>query len=217
MSITAYIDLARTFFEIMALWGFIEWQKSKDSKWLIKSAIMLGLAISTKLLALGSLLIFIFLLLLRSRKKIILKNLLILCGFALAIPLPWFIFSVNHTGNFVYPFFTNAYLMKPNFSLINPLNLSDPISSLYVVFLPIALFLYKRFTKPFKAVLLYVFFAVIIWYLTPQTGGGRFILPYLPAFSIVTVATITMIRKIKLRNICTVGLAHNGGILLLCA
>ena len=57
-SITAYVDLARTFFELLALWGFIKLYKSGEKKWLVESAVMLGLAISTKLLALGSLLIF---------------------------------------------------------------------------------------------------------------------------------------------------------------
>src|SRR3989344_8285715 len=57
-STIAYIDLIRSFFEIMALWGFLEFYKSKNNKWLIGSALMIGFAISTKLLAVGSLLIF---------------------------------------------------------------------------------------------------------------------------------------------------------------
>ena len=64
MSITAYVDLARTFFEIMALWGFLNWLEKREKKWLIESAVMLGLAISTKLLAVGSLLIFLVLIVL---------------------------------------------------------------------------------------------------------------------------------------------------------
>ena len=56
-STTAYVDLARTFFEIMALWGFVNFWKKREKKWLIESAVMLGLAISTKLLAIGSVLI----------------------------------------------------------------------------------------------------------------------------------------------------------------
>ena len=40
-STTAYIDLARTFFEIMALWGFVNWWKKGERKWLIESAVML--------------------------------------------------------------------------------------------------------------------------------------------------------------------------------
>lgn len=198
MSISAYVDLARTFFEIMALWGFVNWNEKKENKWLILSAVMLGLAISAKLLALGSLVIFVILVYALNRR---IASALIYCFFALLVPLPWLIFSFINTGSPVYPFFTNIYPVKFNFNFINPLNLSDPISPLYVVFLPITLFLYGKLRLPFKIIALYSFFAVIIWYLTPQTGGGRFILPYLPALSLITIVIISMIKRVKLRNI----------------
>lgn len=198
MSITAYVDLARTFFEIMALWGFVEWQEKKDSKWLIESAVILGLAISTKLLALGSLVIFTALIIIYVRKII---YVLIYLFFALLIPLPWFISSFTHTGNLLYPFFTNLYPIKFNVEFVNPLNLSDPISSLYVIFLPLAIFLYRKFKPSLKIMTSYSLLAIMGWYLIPQTGGGRFILPYLPAFSVVSVAIIEMIKKTKVRNI----------------
>ena len=198
ISISAYIDLARTFFEIMALWGFVNWIEKKEKKWLIISAILLGLAISTKLLALGSLLIFAILIVIFTRK---INNILIYCFCALIIPLPWFIFSYIYTGNPVYPFFTSIYPVKFTLDLINPLSLSDPISSLYVIFLPITIFIYKKLKLSFKIISLYSFLAIIAWYLTPQTGGGRFILPYLPAFSLMTLVIINMIKRIALRSI----------------
>lgn len=198
MSITSYVDLARTFFEIMVLWAFLEWIDKKNSKWLIESAVMLGLAISTKLLALGSLLIFVLLIIIFIRK---ITKMLAYCLISLLIPLPWFVFSFVHTGNPVYPFFTDIYQVNFNFNLINPLTLSDPISPLYVIFLPVAVFLYGKFKPALKIISLYSFFAIVIWYLTPQTGGGRFILPYLPALSIVTVAVINMIKKENIQKI----------------
>lgn len=198
MSITAYVDLARTFFEIIALWGFLEWQEKKKPKLLIESAVMLGLAISAKLLALGSFLIFTLLIIIFVRK---ITRILAYWFICLLIPLPWFIFSFIHTGNPVYPFFTNIYPVNFNFNLINPLRLSDPISPLHVIFLPIAVFLYRKFKPNLKLISLYSFLAIIIWYLTPQTGGGRFILPYLPIISIITVAVIEMIRKKKTQSI----------------
>lgn len=115
--------------------------------------------------------------------------------------MPWFIFSYIHTGNPVYPFFTNIYPVKFNFNLINPIDLSDPISPVYVIFLPIAVFLFRKFKPVLKIVSLYSILAVLVWYLTPQTGGGRFILPYLPAFSIVSVAIIEMVGKTKVKNV----------------
>ncbi len=200
MSITSYVDLARTFFETMALWGLVEWQEKKQTKWLIVSAVMLGLAVSIKLLALESLLIFILLIILKKPKKNIFKDLLIYCGFALAIPLPWLIFSYINTGSPVYPFFSNIYSITLNSHLINPLNLADPISSIYIIFLPVALIFYKKLNPALKIVPLYSFLAVVIWFFTPQTGGGRFILPYLPAFSLITVAIISILKRKILRN-----------------
>lgn len=198
MSMSAYIDLARTFFEIMALWGFINWIERKERKWFTVSAVLLGLAISTKLLALGTFLIFAILIIFFAHK---IADVLAYCFCALLISLPWFVFSYIYTGNPVYPFFTNIYPVKFNFNLINPLNLSDPISPLYTIFLPIAMVLYKKLKLPLKIVALYSFFAIIIWYITPQTGGGRFILPYLPAFSLITVVVISMVKQKALRNV----------------
>ncbi|HEX8931702.1 MAG TPA: glycosyltransferase family 39 protein, partial [Patescibacteria group bacterium] len=57
-SSSAYIDLIRTFFEVMALWGFVNWWEKQRRIWFIASAIMVGLAITTKLLAVASLVIF---------------------------------------------------------------------------------------------------------------------------------------------------------------
>ena len=37
---------------------------------------------------------------------------------------------------------------------------------------------------------IYSVLAIIVWYFTPRTVGGRFILPYLPALSIVLAACL---------------------------
>jgi len=207
LSITAYIDLARTFFEIMALWAFVEWQKKKNTKLLIESAAILGLAISTKLLALGSLPIFTFLIFFAIFQKYKLKwksiiiNMLLYWWFALLIPLPWFFSSFINTGSPVYPFFTNIYPIKIGINLINPLDLSDPISPFYVIMLPAAIFIYKKFNFSIKLIFLYSFLSIFIWYLTPQTGGGRFILPYLPAFSIISVVVINKMKNLRIQKL----------------
>ena len=222
-STTAYVDLARTFFEIMALWGFIKFVVNKDTPyrrsilvknvWLGESAVMLGMAISTKPLALGSLFIFSVLIisvytrrLLRqgvSFKKV-LKELFVYWFICLLIPLPWFAFSYNHTSNPIYPFFTYLYKVSFDMGLLNPLRFinetwtiftkaSDPISPVYMIFLPLVLIFYKKFRPEIKLVAIYSFLAIIIWYLTPRTDGGRFILPYLPAFSIIAAGVLDKI------------------------
>ena len=216
-SITAYVDLARTFFEVMALWGFINWIETQKQKWLIESAVMLGLAISTKLLAIGSLFIFSFLIIFYSiYKKKTLKNLstgLFFYWFiGLLIPLPWFVFSFVHTGNPVHPFFTDVYKTYFDFSLLNPMRLlsemwimftqlADPISPIYLIFLPLVALFFKKLNLGIKIIVLYSILSIIIWYITPRTGGGRFIMPYLPAFSMVIAGIIGVIREIRVKKI----------------
>jgi len=202
-SITAYIDLIRTFFELLALWGFINWFENKSMKWLILSALMMGLAITTKVLAAESLLVFSLLIVVssffnKSNKKDMLKNLfssLVIYWFiALLIPLPWFIFSFIHTGNPVYPFFSQLYKITPTpFSFVSFFSTywdlfmrsSDPISPLYMLLLPLLFVTFSTFKRELKLIVWYCALSLFLWYFTPQTGGGRFILPYLPAFSMV--------------------------------
>jgi hypothetical protein len=208
-STTAYVDLIRTFFEIMALWCFINWHKVEKQKWFYLSAVMVGLAIMTKLLAVGSLIIFAVLILL-SRQKwrniSTLRDIIIFWVIALVIPIPWFIFSYLHTGNPVYPFFSTIYQIAPE-----PLSLgsffasvwvlfthaSDPISPFYIMLLPIIILFFPKMKKEIKFVAVYSVLAIIVWYFTPRTGGGRFILPYLPAFSIVCAAVFDVLIRQK--------------------
>lgn len=218
LSTSSYIDLSRTFFEIMALLGYINWCEKKKKRWLILSAIMLGLAISTKLLALGSLLIFTFLMIFGSLWKPMFKlgslitNILVYWWFALLIPLPWIVFSYINTGNPLYPFFTSIYPVNLSIELVNPIKFiydiwsifiksADPISPIYIIFLPIVLFLHKKVPDKLKIVYIYSFMAILVWYITPRTGGGRFILPYLPAFTILSVWVIREIWNLKIRAI----------------
>ncbi len=215
LSITAYVDLARTFFEVMALWGFINFAELRNRTWLIESSVMLGLAITTKLLSFSSLFIFTFLLIYiyLSKKnkslKDLITNVLVYWYFALIIPLPWFVFSYNHTGNPIYPFFSNIYKVSFDANLLNPIRLitdlwsvfihsPDPISPLYLIFLPLIIINFKKFPNPLKVVGIYSFIALIVWYFIPRTGGGRFIVPYLPAFSILVGFAIDSLKNKKL-------------------
>jgi hypothetical protein len=212
-SITAYIDLVRAFFEIMALWAFVNWGGTQKRKWLVWCAIMLGLTITTKVLAVGSLVIFLALIVLKTYKRLLrgarndIENILLFIFTALIIPLPWFIFSYINTGNPVYPFFTSIYQVSPeplsivgffkevwNIFMYSP----DPISPIYLMFLPIILWLFaKRKIKAINVIGIYSLLAIIVWYFTPRTGGGRFLLPYLPAFSILCAAVIYEVTQNK--------------------
>ncbi|MCL4353576.1 glycosyltransferase family 39 protein [Patescibacteria group bacterium] len=209
-SITAYVDLARAFFETMALWGFINWLEEKNTKRLIIFAIMLGFAISVKLLAIGSLLIFTILIIHHyvfsndsNEKQLtpVIINLLVYWYLSLLMVAPWFISSFVNTGSPIYPFFSNLYKISISHNLFDLLNfirdiwlmfthLSDPISPVYIAFLPLVVYFFKKFSGKVRIVSFYSALAIIVWYFTPRTGGGRFILPYLPAFSIVAGAVL---------------------------
>lgn len=227
LSITAYVDLARTFFEIMALWGFLKWAENKERKWLIESAVMLGLAISTKLIAAGSLFIFTVLIIVVGLQKhrqgvwSIITNMLVYWWLSMLISLPWFVFSFMHTGNPIYPFFTSLYGIDFDVNLINPMRFvsdiwvlftrsADPVSPIYLMFLPLVILAFRKFQPLLKIVVFYSLFAIVIWYFTPRTGGGRFIVPYLSALSIITVSAIGVLLKnknklnIKLANFCII-------------
>ncbi len=175
-STTAYIDLIRTFFEILALWAFINWWQLEKRRWLILSAIMAGLSISSKLLALGSLGIFSLLIIwkvldsrLRRNEKKENKNekykgflvnlfnkLLMYWSIALLIPLPWFLFAFVNTGNPFYPIFSDVFVGVNakvfDIALLNPLNL---ITTLWNVF--------THANDPLSPIYI-LFLPLLIWY-----------------------------------------------------
>lgn len=229
-SITAYIDLIRTFFEVMALWGFLNWFQTKDRKWLIESGIMLGFAVSTKLIALGSVPIFLLLFyIFKNNRKLAVKNSAIFIIVTLIVSFPWFFFSYINTGNPIYPVFSGLYPVGLDLSLLNPIRFfgdlitlflreADPISPIYTIVFPFVLLAVNKFSKQQKIIALYCFLALIVWYFTPRTGGGRFILPYLPAFSILSVIVVSNIKQTVLKKyitflviiVCLVTIAYRG-------
>lgn len=195
-STVGYIDLIRSFFEVMALWGFLEYVKTKNRTLLIESSVLVGLAVSTKLIALGTMPIFgLLIFYLEKDKKTAIKNSVLFGLVSLLVAFPWFFYAFSSTGNPIYPIF-NGYPLEGSMS--NPikdlfnlfLKSADPISPIFVIFLPLLIINFKKMRKELKIVALYSFAALLIWLITPKTGGGRFILPYLPAFSILSGAVI---------------------------
>jgi len=220
-STTAYVDLSRTFFEVMALWGFVQWLETKKRAWLIESAALLGLAMSVKILSVFSLFIFSGLILLKKdylKEKI--KNLAVLWFFSFLIVSPWLIFSYVNTGNPVYPFFGSiAKFNSFSLTFLNPINFisemwrmfvksSDPISPIYLIFLPVIFIKFSQFNRSLKNIALYLIFAIIGWYFVefngnniPEIKGGtRFIMPYLPAFSILISFIIFNLKKESIKR-----------------
>lgn len=195
---TAYIDLARAFFEVLAFWTFLDWCKTENKKWFIMSAFFLGLAIATKLIAAGSLGIFVVVMIIAmwERWRMLVQYVFEYALIAFFVPFPWFMFAYFYTGNPFYPLFTSYYQTNFPLSLLNPLNFltsifalftqaADPIQPVYLLVLPLLLPVWNKLSRESKFVSIYAIVSLLVWYITPQTGGGRFFLPYLPVWSIL--------------------------------
>lgn len=214
-SISAYIDLARTFFEIMSLWGFLNWIENRQRKWLAISASLLGFAIASKVIALESLIIFFVLfayLYITEKEELtdFIKSIFTFVIFSVLIPLPWFLFSFINTGNPLYPFFDKRIDIGTNFAVPNISNFfrdiinlfiysNDPISPIYLIVFPLLVFGFFKAKKEIKIICIYLFLALIAWYITPRVGGGRFIIPYLPAFSVIVSYSIYTLKESKVK------------------
>jgi hypothetical protein len=196
-SVTAYVDLARTFFEILAL-------KLLYEDKIVRSGITLGLAITVKLIALGSLPIYVILLFLNKKSFSVILRFIF---FSLLIPLPWFIFSFINTGNPFYPLLSSMYTTEKislnikDFWVLFTQN-SDPISPIYIITAPFFFFSSRqKWGRGVLHLFLYALLSLIIWFVTPRTGGGRFILPYLPVYSLVSLILIYQLKDKLLKNI----------------
>lgn len=213
-STTAYIDLSRTFFELLAFWGVLRWIEDKNNKWLIYSSLIMGLAISTKLLSVGTLvilltLIFFNLYQLKQPWIKIFKILTLYFTMTILIPMPWFIHAFLNRGNPFYPLFssdlqttTQALSLNP-FTFINDLwqvftNAADPISPVYIVFIPLFFIFFRKIDPKEKILFYFSLLSIMVWYFTPRTGGGRFMLPFLPILSILVVIIINTLKDQKL-------------------
>lgn len=208
-SITAYVDLGRTFFEIVALYQFFLWVEKKDFKYLTYSAVSLGLSLAAKISAFNSIAVFILLItLLYINKRInfykYIKGATQFIFFAFLTVLPWFIFSYISTGNPIYPLLGTNFNLSYDRNPISILNLllfaSDPISPVYLIILPLVVFFFKKFEYKTKILVFYSAFSLIFWFITSSTGGSRFILPYLPAYSILILVTVSVVKYRNLRN-----------------
>lgn len=228
LQITSYIDLARTFFESLSFYFLLKYinvypEKKISNKLLdndlIKSSILIGLAITTKLISILDLIgINLFLIIYFSKMrslfprslsfpnkfKIITIKIFIYNLIAFLISLPWFIFAFVNTRNIFYPIFSD-YKINYSLNILNPIYFlkitwniftksQDPLSPIFLFFLPVILIKIKNFKRGFFYLLLFSFLIYLSWYLTPLTGGGRFILPFLSIFSVICALTLSFIK-----------------------
>ncbi|HEX7041634.1 MAG TPA: glycosyltransferase family 39 protein [Patescibacteria group bacterium] len=230
-SVTAYIDLSRTFFEIMTLWSFLNWTKSKKQEDLIKTGLLSGLTFATKTLAFGNVIIYAFMFLIFDFKTLpfvkTFKRTFIFVCLAFLIPLPWFVFSYVHTGNPFYPIFSPFLSVgRLNFfQTLNPLHFinsiwstfvisADPINPIYLISIPFIFIHWKSLRREIPEILILSLVSFLTWYVTPQMGGGRFILAFLPIFTILVVYLLTILseswRKIFILSILFLSIVSIG-------
>lgn len=226
MSITAYIDLSRTFFETMALWAFLIFTKSNQLRWVFISAAMVGFAISSKLISFNSVMVYIIMLsYLRffGDLKFLLKISAIYIIIPFVIVLPWLIYSYSYTGNPIYPIFSPGYnpvtsLTSYGFQNVPKLILDiflfapDPISPVYFISLPLIFLYFSRiyFQKlpeislTINLLIIYILFNIPPLFLHAIESSGRFILPYLPAFTLLFMLLLKNLKSKFLYNLLLV-------------
>jgi hypothetical protein len=207
-SITAYVDLGTTFFTTVSFYCFLEWVNQKKHRYLISAAIITGLTIATKIVALNLVPIYVILLVIlglrqKENHRKIIYQIIIFGATAVFVALPWLLFSFVNTGNPFYPLFDSKLGVINTF---NPLALvsvfmssQDPINPTYLISLPLIFYYFVKFN--FKLKIFFVFFllSLVFWYLDSQVGGSRFILPYLPILSIVVSYVLGLVKDRNLR------------------
>jgi len=210
-STTAYVDLAWTFFEILALDNFLQWREKRKERYLYRSSLLVGLAIATKILAFGSLLTFLFLILIL-RGKGWLRRVFRFGITSLLVVSPWLVLSWVNVGNPLFPLFgspTNVQAMniRPDANwiitkLVNyPFLLwratfqpDDIISPVYLLFFPLILYLLWRQKQILKISFLYFLLGS---FLVPA-ASNRYLLPYLAALTLPLLAIFNYPWKKKL-------------------
>ncbi|PIT89113.1 MAG: hypothetical protein COU27_02035 [Candidatus Levybacteria bacterium CG10_big_fil_rev_8_21_14_0_10_36_7] len=210
--ITAYSDLMWLFYEVLAFATFFAYLQSRLKLYLILTGVFLGFAITTKLVAIISIPLYslLFLYYLFPRFKNWIASCVTLLISALVVPLPWFIFSYINTRNPVYPFFSgylSSYekidslldILRPGNVIENVSGLflfsPDPVSPIYLIFFPLVFLIWKFLSTHERLIFLYCLLVTIFLYLIPESGGARFLLPYLPVFSLGVGIVIFKLTK----------------------
>jgi len=104
----AYADMAWALYEFLSVYALILWIKTQRREWVVVSALMMGFALGSKYLALGSAGILGLVVIWGSRKqglKHIIQNAAIFGGVALLVGSPWYLKNWVWSGNPVYPLY----------------------------------------------------------------------------------------------------------------
>lgn len=201
LSITSYVDLTRTFFEILAFSSFFMYFKKGKTKYLILSALLLGFAASVKVVAILTVGLYMVLLKSSHKKQNFLKEAVVfIISFALPLA-PYVLVSLFQTGNPFYPFFERMIPNSYSLSHFNPLSIlrsilnlflfsPDPLSPLYAALMPFIILKARLLFREQKILFVVCVVLLVVWYITPF-ASARFFVPFLPVFSILSVLVIS--------------------------
>lgn len=211
MMITAYIDLARGFYETLSLYYILSYSKTGKTRELIFSAILIGFAISAKLVSIGTIFILLAVIVFSNRVGVNkLKKSITFLIISLSVSSPWLLVSYYYVKNPIYPIFSNYSPQVFRWENLYPIKIvenilsvflysSDPINPIYIIALPLLVFSLRKLFQ-YKEVFIYSIFSIFIWYAssflglwhaTESAGSSRFLISFLPAYSVLLVLVVT--------------------------
>ncbi|MEW6096140.1 MAG: glycosyltransferase family 39 protein [bacterium] len=116
LSRTAYIDLALTFYEFLAIFAFVNWITSYQNRWLIILAIMCGFIVGIKYPGIHTMIILYLSVIGFGVVKIGLRKMifdLVIFGIICClIGSPWYLKNFFYTHNPVYPYLEDLFIRK---------------------------------------------------------------------------------------------------------
>ncbi len=153
----AFNDFALTFYEILAVYAFINWYHEKNHGWLLVCGLTCGLAIGTKYFGgFCFVILSLSILWLTWRQQGILKGLKTTASFAILVllpNLPWLIKNLIWTGNPVFPLF---------YPILGGKNWSQFLYTQYLYEMTRYSQGHHLFLKPF----------IFLWEISFKQGGG---------------------------------------------
>lgn len=112
----AYVDMIHALYELLAVWGILRWQQDQRPHWLLLSAVMAGIALGTKVMALFLLPAFCLWLALLARRQGWLRAAGTAAAYGLLVCLvasPWYLFNLIALGDPAYPFLNGGAEWPP--------------------------------------------------------------------------------------------------------
>ncbi len=218
---TAYIDLGLSLFVFLSLYAIILWDKTEDNLYLWIAGVSIGLAIGTKYSGFLYLLITSVFFIIFTKKV---KHLAYFIGIGLLVGSPWYIRNLLISGNPIPPFASDFFgywvwneqdlhgqkneltsygvekntlnfIQLPWYFITEPDRFREHISFALLLWFPF-LPLFFLFSRLKKILFIYLFIAIIAWFLSSQLV--RYLVPIMPVMSILSAVIIISLFRLSL-------------------